>query len=220
MDTDAAQLRYERDQAIGVNENLRSQLAEAREEIASLRAQLGAGTPAEYAAEAGAAIALIKEREQDPEARFAACPLHGGEEHVQVNTHGNWLCAIAQRGLDHGWTELTAVNAALHAKVDQLRAVLELIGKPLIPNGFERDWQHEHGPYCEDETCEEAELLHRIGLARKALESVPADVAANAGLAADLEALARVREIVAAYRDDQMNAVAAFGDVVRALGMP
>jgi hypothetical protein len=71
-------------------------------------------------------VAGIPERQAPaPRVRLGRCVTHAGEEHVMVNTAGHWLCVLALRGLDGGWTELTAVNAELRTKTDSLRAALE-----------------------------------------------------------------------------------------------
>ena len=57
---------------------------------------------------------------------------------------------------------LTAENARFHAALEKLAT----------PPGEGRNltWLHEHDDYCEDESCQEAELAHRATIAREALE--------------------------------------------------
>lgn len=57
-----------------------------------------------------------------PEARIGPCPLHAGEDHTQVRTWGNWMCALSLRGLDDGYTILAGLADGVRHVIDRYEA--------------------------------------------------------------------------------------------------
>jgi hypothetical protein len=86
--------------------------------------------------------------EPQPEARIGPCPLHAGagEDHVQVRTHGHWVCVQLLRGMDDGYTELAGLAADVRhvitrhgdGQLDAAAAFGE-IGKLFTPEGGYRE---------------------------------------------------------------------------------
>lgn len=57
-----------------------------------------------------------------PEVRLSPCPIHAGEDHPQVCTHGNWMCVRALRGLDDDYTVLAGLADGVRHVIERYEA--------------------------------------------------------------------------------------------------
>ncbi len=82
--------------------------------------------------------------------------------------HADWD-AVVQAILGDAFPGLKRDLAEARRERDEARAALSLIGQPLSPNGIDSVYLHDLSAQDPDMSDEEAELHHRIDLAREAL---------------------------------------------------
>lgn len=236
---------------------LNAELGRLREEAASLRGQLAAapevwrGPCTSHAAEEhvqlrtnGHWMCVIGLRGLDDGWRELEALTSERDAHKLRADHyeGRWR---AEHGLpaEEGAPPVTPLDTALQhvrearqflGERNRYRKALELIGRPVDrPDGIYRDYLHDPATVPHGVSGDEAELRHRIALARKALEGGgepgrydaegkwhPASQPWPGGVS-DLDdpaaLVARVREVIARYRDDELSAAGAFDDIFRAM---
>jgi hypothetical protein len=144
-----------------------------------------------------------------PEVQLAACPLHDGQEHVQVRTWGNRMCVPALRGLDDGWRELEAEAQEMRAKLAETLVANQRWAETL------GDVRQRHADVKRERDAHKLRADHYEGLWR-AEHGLPPDGSDN--LARDHDLADKVRAVIARYKADDVNALTAFADIMDAAG--